>query len=582
MPPGTHFEHRDQLDAVQREIREIKGCSVLIYEQTCAAEKRRRRKRGTFPDPAKRLFISEDVCEGCGDCSVQSTCVSLMPVETDFGTKRRIDQSSCNKDYSCLSGFCPSFITVLGAEPRKPRGAKLDEELFRDLPEPTVVPLDQKSFNLMVAGIGGTGVITVAAILGMAAHLEGKAASLFDMTGLAQKNGAVFSHVRIAASPDAIHTQKLGAGETDTLIAFDLVAALSGDAGTTLAPSRTRALVNSSVTPTVAFQFDRDASIDFQLLLAQLERRVGKDAIIGVDATSLAIGLLGDTIAANMFLVGAAVQSGLLPVGVIAIERAIELNNTAVSFNLNAFHLGRLYVVNPEKIVSLLPAAKPQVPQDLDSIVSRRVEHLTAYQNDDYAKRYRDVVETVRRTDASLPSKDDSLTKAVAQNLARIMSYKDEYEVARLLSSPKLETEIKAAFTDGGKIRFNLAPPVFGGTLINGRPPKREFSAKWMLPLLRLLAKAKHLRGTALDPFGYTGERKADRALIEQYEELVHLVLGNLTPANREAAVDLLRLVEMVRGYGPVKKESLDNYRVKLSHKKSEFLKVDSELSCAA
>ena len=563
-PKGLRIEHRDDLDAVQRDLRDLPGCSVLVYEQTCAAEKRRRRKRKQFPDPPKRLFISEAVCEGCGDCSVQSTCVSLMPVETGLGTKRRIDQSSCNKDYSCLNGFCPSFITVEDAEPRKPAAAKLDESLFADLPPAPRRSLETGVFNMMVAGIGGTGVITVAAVLGMAAHLEGAAASLFDMTGLAQKNGAVFSHLRIAAAPDQLHAQKLGRGEVDTLLAFDLVAAMAPDALATYAEGRTRGLVNGDVAPTVAFQFDRDDTVDTRLLLASLRRRIGGAAIETIDATALAVALLGDTIAANMFMVGLAVQRGELPLGVPAIEEAIRLNGTAVPFNLNAFRLGRLQAADPARLAALLPQQPAPIDQGLEAVIARQSAHLTDYQDAAYAARYRRLVERVRQAEAAVMPGRDDLALAAARSYGRLLGYKDEYEVARLLTSDTLRDELKRNFTDGARLSFNLAPPILGGKPVNGRPPKRAFAAKWMTPAMRLLARGKRLRGTALDPFARTAERRMERTLIADYEALVDEVLTLLTPDRHAAAAKLLDLAAMIRGYGPVKEAAVERYRAAL------------------
>ncbi|MDB5577555.1 MAG: indolepyruvate ferredoxin oxidoreductase [Bradyrhizobium sp.] len=574
LPAGVGVEHRDKLDMVQQRLRETPGCTVLIYEQTCAAEKRRRRKRGLYPDPPKRLFIAEGVCEGCGDCSVQSTCVSLGPIETSFGTKRRIDQSSCNKDFSCLNGFCPSFVTVHGAEPRKPVAPQLDGNLFEGLPAAPLAPLGDRSFNLMIAGIGGTGVITVAAILGMAAHIEGRCASQFDMTGLAQKNGAVFSHVRIARDGNRLHAQKLGQGESDVLIAFDLVAALADEASQTLAQGRTRALVNSDTAPTVAFQFDRDAMVDTGLLLARLNHRLGGGAVQQVDATALATALLGDTIAANMFMVGVAVQGGLLPLGVEAIEQAITLNGTAVRMNLTAFRLGRLHVAHPAKVSALLPERTAPPADTLETLVARYQVRLTAYQNAGYAARYTALVERARQAEAAVSDGADALTRTVARHHGRLLAYKDEYEVARLLTSPELKASLTRAFNDGGHIAFNLAPPFLPGRSADGRPLKREFSARWMLPLLSVLARGKLLRGTVFDPFGRSAERRMERALIADYEALVDLVLAGLTAENLDAAIGLLDLVDMVRGFGPVKANAIATYHAALPKSRDAWRKA--------
>jgi indolepyruvate ferredoxin oxidoreductase len=549
---------------------------VLIYEQTCAAEKRRRRKRGLYPDPPKRLFISTAVCEGCGDCSAQSTCVSLMPVETDFGTKRRIDQSNCNKDYSCLNGFCPSFITIHGAEPRKPKALTLDERLFDALPAAPRAPLGRSSYNLMVAGIGGTGVVTVGALIGMAAHLEGLSISLFDMTGLSQKNGAVYSHIRIGRTPGDISTQRLGAGDADLLMAFDLVAALSPEAGSTIAVGRTRAIANAAVAPTAAFQFDRDLSADPAVLLASLRKSVGKEALSVADASALALAILGDTIGANLFLVGVAVQHGLLPVGSCAIEQAVELNGVAIPFNLRAFRLGRLFVVDPERVLALLPTLPGAhiKSQTLDELIAHRSAHLRAYQSERLAERYRALVERVRLCEVKTMPGADALTHAVARTYAKLLAYKDEYEVARLLSSDELHDEIARTFEAGGRIAFNMAPPILAGAPTHGRPRKREFGA-WTLPLLRALARLRMLRGTWVDPFGHNAERKMERELITEYEALAERVISVLEPTNHGHAVNILSAANEIRGFGPVKEESVKSYRDLVSDTEQRFFSAD-------
>ena len=562
LPANVRVGHRDELDAVQRHLREVKGTSVLIYEQTCAAEKRRRRKRGQFPDPAKRLFIAKEVCEGCGDCSVQSTCVSLTPVETAMGRKREIDQSSCNKDYSCLNGFCPSFITVRGAEPRKPSALEIDEARFAAIPTPPVAPLDQDGFDIIVAGIGGTGVVTVGALIGMAAHMEGKRMSLFDMTGLSQKNGAVYSHVRISDGARRPATQRIARGGADLLLAFDMVAGTGAEAVDTLRMGKTRAIANTDLTATVAFQFDRSAQLDRFMLLSKFEKLVGKDAICSVDASSLARKVLGDTIGANMFMVGIAAQMGLLPVGVEALESAIELNGVSVGFNRKALHLGRLYVSDPAFLESLTRSDtdRPEVlPTGLDEIVAHRSAHLEQYQNAALASSYRALVSKVADAERAVAPQSEDLAVAVALNYAKLLAYKDEYEVARLLTSPKLREELDRTFADGGRISFNMAPPILNGGEIDGRPRKREFGP-WILPVLRVMARMKRLRGSVLDPFARNSERKRERALIAEYEALVEETVARLTATNLPVAVKLLSLADMIRGFGPVKDAAIDQY----------------------
>ncbi len=571
LPPNIRIGHRDELDAVQRDMREIPGVSVLIYEQTCAAEKRRRRKRNAFPNPPKRMFISKEVCEGCGDCSVQSTCVSVTPVETEFGRKRAIDQSNCNKDYSCLKGFCPSFITVENAEPRKPERAKLDASLFESLPPAPPAPISGDTFNVMVAGVGGTGVITVSAILGMAAHLDGLAVSQFDMTGLAQKNGAVYSHVRVGRSTGDLRSSRIGRGEADTLLAFDLVAALADEPAGTLSRDRTRAMINSDVSQTVSFQFDRNAVVSGGLLLSRIGRLLGEDAIYSVDAIGLAVALIGDSIASNMMLLGVAAQKGALPVSTEAIEQAVRLNGAAVNANLEAFRLGRLLAVQPDVVVDMRSKPVEPISQSLDEIVARRVERLTAYQDAAYASRYAALVERVRAAEQAVAPGSQAIAEAVARNYAKLLTYKDEYEVARLLTSPALHAEIAKTFADGAKLSFNLAPPILGGQAIDGRPAKRAFGAKFMLPALRVLARFKGLRGGSLDPFAKTPERRMERALIGEYEALVEQVLGSLSSANVTAAAGLLDMADEIRGYGPVKEAAVAKYRTQLADAQATF-----------
>jgi indolepyruvate ferredoxin oxidoreductase len=558
LPRGVALHPREELDAVQKYLREIEGTTVLIYEQTCAAEKRRRRKRGTFPNPAKRLFINDAVCEGCGDCSEQSTCVSIQPRTTPFGTKRQIDQSSCNKDYSCVKGFCPSFVTVLGAEPKKPSGVSLDGELFANLPVPARPELEQGNMGIMIAGIGGTGVITVGAVIGMAAHLEGKACSIYDMTGLSQKNGAVYSHLRIAEKQQDLAAQRIGVGEADVVLGFDLVAALTGDAGVTYALGRTRVVGNSKILPTIDFQFNRDLTIDEYQVETDIEMRAGAGNTHFVDASNLAQKLLGDTIGANMFLVGYSTQLGLLPVTVQALEQAIRLNGTAVSFNLQAFALGRLLAHSPDAVTALLPENTEAAPElSLDELIAARARHLTDYQNKVWALRYLDAVEKVRAVESGVDTESTALTRAVATNLSKLMSYKDEYEVARLYNDPAFKRKLDEAFEPGYTLKFNLAPPII--SKINpstGLPMKREFG-QWMMSGFRLLSLLKGLRGTPLDIFGYSAERQIERRLINDYQRMLSVVIAELTSENLHLAVELASLPDAIRGYGHVKEKSL-------------------------
>ena len=559
---GVTVHHRDDYSAVQRELRDTKGVTVIIYEQTCAAEKRRRRKRGQFPNPAKRVFINPDVCEGCGDCSVQSNCVSVWPKETELGRKRQIDQSNCNKDYSCVKGFCPSFITVLDAEPRKPEKSSQIAELIKGLPTPPLAPLDG-SFNIMISGIGGTGVVTVGALLGMAAHLENKACSIFDMTGLSQKNGAVYSHLRIASDPSLLGAQKLGIGEADLALAFDTVSALAREPAITYDPKQTRTVVNSRLTPTPAFQRNPDLVLDGKNITDQLQALSRE--LYQVDATGLGLALMGDSIAANLFLVGYASQLGLLPVSPEAIERAVEINGVAIQFNKEAFALGRLQALDPQRIVD---AASQRMPEpefrpltNLDDIVAHRVALLSKYQNAAWARRYRTLVEKVARAEQQAVPGSDALAVAVARNLAKLMTYKDEYEVARLHSDPAFREQLRTTFADGARYRYNLAPPLFSRRdKETGLPKKREFGP-WVGRVFPLLARLKVLRGTPLDLFGYTAERKMERQLISEYEQRMLDLIGRLNAANHATAVQIASLPAQIRGFGHVKEANVEKVR---------------------
>jgi indolepyruvate ferredoxin oxidoreductase len=564
LPDGVTVHHRDDLDTLQKDLREVKGVSVLIYEQTCAAEKRRRRKRGKFPDPAKRMFINSAVCEGCGDCSVQSNCVSIWPKETELGRKRQIDQSNCNKDYSCVKGFCPSFVTVLDAEPRKPKKAELATGGDIALPEPALAAIDG-SYNIMVSGIGGTGVVTVGALLGMAAHLEGKACSIFDMTGLSQKNGAVFSHVRIAADSASLGSQKLGVGDADLALAFDAVAALAKEPVITLAKGRSRVVANARVTPTPAFQRNPDLTLDQSLLLRRLGRLVGDDAVDSVDATGYGLALLGDTIAANLFMLGYASQRGLLPVSPAAIERAVEINAVSVPFNKSAFALGRLKAVDPDRIEAAVAKTRPELEfkplTALADIVAHRVQLLTDYQDAAYADRYKRLVDRVAAAESAAVRGSDALAVMVARNFAKLMAYKDEYEVARLHADPAFKQQLSDAFEDGAKLRYNLAPPIFSKRdAATGHLKKREFGA-WMGTAFAFLTRFRRLRGTPFDVFGYTAERRMERELIDHYEAQMEMVAGMLTAANHAAAVELASLPAQMRGYGHIKEANVEKVR---------------------
>ncbi|MEL6584565.1 MAG: indolepyruvate ferredoxin oxidoreductase family protein [Pseudomonadota bacterium] len=530
---------RDELDAVQREIREVPGVSAIVYIQTCAAEKRRRRKRGKFPDPNKRILINPEVCEGCGDCGVQSNCVSILPLETELGRKRQIDQSSCNKDFSCVKGFCPSFVTVEGAVVRKAEAQALD---LPQLPEP-VLPTINGTHNLVITGVGGTGVVTVGALLGMAARLEGKGAGVMEMAGLAQKGGAVHIHCRIAEAPEDISAIRVATGEADGAIGGDMVVTSGAKTLGLMTRGRTRAVVNAHEIITGAFTRDTEFALPTDRMSIALRARLGDDAIAQLDATKLAEKLLGDAIYANVLMLGAAWQAGLVPLSHAALMRAVELNGAGVEGNTRAFEIGRWAVAEP---MAAARAVAPEVEAEkpVSKRIAEREARLVAYQNAALARRFRAVVDMA--LDVS-----EELGLAVAQGYYKLLAYKDEYEVARLHAST-VEQAVEAAFSKHDRLRFHLAPPILGRKDAQGRPVKTEFGP-WVLPLFRLLAKGKVLRGTALDVFGYTAERKMERALIFGFEGDMAEMLENVSDATHDAAVARALLPLQIRGFGHVK-----------------------------
>lgn len=565
LPASVAVHHRDELDDLQRQLRELKGVSAIVYEQTCATEKRRRRKRGLYPDPDKRVFINQSVCEGCGDCSTQSNCVSIQPLETDLGRKRTIDQSTCNKDFSCVKGFCPSFVTVSGATIARKAGldnARLDAYIAA-LPEPTSVEIDAHGHNMLVAGIGGTGVLTVGALLGMAAHLEGKGCTILDLTGMAQKGGAVTSHIRTGPDPSAIFTSRLGVGMTDLILGCDLIVTSGADVLKTVRPGTTHVIVNTDVTPTGAFQTNRDLVIDEPGMLKAVEMALGDvSRLMRIPASQLATSLTGDSIATNVLMLGYAAQRGLLPVSVGSLETAIALNGTFVKGNLRTFALGRLAAHAPEALREERATVQTDTgPQTLEPLLAHRVRLLSDFQSPGYAKRF---VQTVRAIERLVAAKQipggDRLVLQVAHTLSRLMAYKDEYEVARLHADPAFWQRLREQFSGDFKVKFHLAPPMLPGRDAGGRPRKREFGA-WMLPVFRLLRHGKVLRGTFLDPFGYTHERRQERQLIADYQALVLRTVEQLTAANFDAALALVAAADDIRGYGPVKEKAMADYR---------------------
>ncbi len=573
--PGVTIRHRSELDQVQRELREVKGISAMIYDQTCAAEKRRRRKNKTYPDPAKRAVINEAVCEGCGDCSVQSNCLSVEPLETEFGRKRQINQSSCNKDFSCVTGFCPSFVTVEGGGLKKPKKAATADGSaatlpVMKLPQPTLPSIDQP-YGILVTGIGGTGVVTVGQILAMAAHVEGKGCSVLDMSGLAQKGGPVMSHVRLADSPDAIQSTRVGTGAADLVIGCDVIVTASRDALSRMGEGRTHAAVNSTSTPTAAFVRNPDWQYPGAASESAIRAACGSEHVDLIDAGRIATALMGDTIATNMFMLGYAWQKGWVPLTEAAIIKAIELNGVSIEFNKQAFIWGRsaahdlaaVEKLSRGKVTEAQVIEFKRVPT-LDAIIAKRAEALTAYQDAAYAQQYRDFVEQVRAAESRLGDgvKSSRLTEAVARYLFKLMAYKDEYEVARLYTSGAFLKKIDGMFEGDYKIKFHLAPPLLARRDKQGHLIKQEFGP-WMMKAFGVLARFKALRGTALDIFGYSEERKTERALIGQYRQTLANLLPRLTADNLSKVVALASIPEDIRGYGHVKERHLKAAREK-------------------
>ncbi len=563
--PGVQVRSRDELDAVQRRLREVRGVTVIVYDQTCAAEKRRRRKRGSYPDPARRVFINELVCEGCGDCSARSNCLSVVPVETEFGRKRAIDQFSCNKDYSCVDGFCPSFVTVEGGALRKRRPVGTDAGAFAALPEPALPGL-ARPWSIVIAGIGGTGVVTIGALLGMAAHLEGKAVSVLDMTGLAQKGGAVMSHVRLANDQGVLHAARVATGEANLVLGCDLIVTTSEDALSKMRAGLTRAVVNTGQAITGDFVRNPDYPFPLATMQRQVRDAVGNDAAIFVDSARLATLLMGHSIAANIFMLGFAWQQGLVPVSAEAIMRAIELNGVAVGDNRDAFLWGRRAAFDPAGVERIAAAAEPTMPthrlsESLEEIIERRRTWLVGYQDEAYSRRYTGLVERVRRAEHDALPGSTQLTEAVARGWFRLLARKDPYEVARLFTDGEFERALRATFEGDFTLNYHLGYPQWGrvdpGT---GETKKRRYGP-WMIHLFRVLARLKRLRDTPFDPFGLSAERRLERALMTRYEATVDTLLAGLGADTLTLAVQIARLPESIRGYGPIRQRAAETAR---------------------
>jgi indolepyruvate ferredoxin oxidoreductase len=575
---GVTVHHRDALDVIQRELREIKGCTVIIYDQTCATEKRRRRKRGALLDPARRVVINPLVCEGCGDCGEQSNCLSIEPLETEFGRKRQVNQSTCNKDYSCTKGFCPSFVTVEGGQLKKKAKADVrlnpfDDAALGPLPLPVlpVLPLldgageskGTKVWGLVVAGVGGTGVITIGQLLGMAAHIEGKGIVTQDAAGLAQKGGSTWSHVLISQNPGDICTTRVGMASADLVIGCDPIVAAHKETLLRMLAGKTHVALNAHSAPTAAFVHNGSWENPGSACQAEIANAVGADGVASFDADTAATKLMGDSIYANPMMLGFAWQQGWVPLGLAALMRAIELNAVAVDNNKAAFTWGRRAACNLASVQNLyVPAQVVSMPaprKALEALVARRVEFLTAYQNAAYAQSYAVLVARVQTAEERLPEAvrgKNLLSQAVARGLFKLMAYKDEYEVARLHTQSGFEEQIKAMFEGDLKINYHLAPPLLSRRNDKGELQKRQFGP-WMAGAFRLLTRFKGLRGTPLDVFGYTEERRSERALIESYRASVEEIITSLSAANHAAAIELARIPEQIKGYGHVKERHL-------------------------
>ena len=559
---GTQIEPRHRLDYVQRILRETPGVSVLIYDQTCAAEKRRRRKKGTMIDPPRRMFINHRVCEGCGDCSETSNCLSILPFETAFGKKRRIDQSSCNKDYSCAEGFCPSFVNVIGGVPKKSSGALTIPSDLALLPEPDLPALGgETAYNILITGIGGTGVVTIAALLTMAAHAEGKAFSTIDQFGMAQKGGAVMSHVRIAADDSSMGPARLSTGSADLVLGCDSLVTGGDDALATVDPSRTRLIVNSHQAITGQFAMNPDLTFPADAIEQRIRNEAGPDMAEFIDASRIATRLLGDSIMSNLFMLGFAYQKGLIPVSAVALNKAIELNAIAVETNKAAFEWGRRMAFKRSAVEALVEGSDAPDIQSLEELIAHRHGELVAYQNLAYADRYESVVRRVAATETAQAPGRSGLAETVARNLYKLMAYKDEYEVARLYADPAFREQLDTQFDGIERVELLLAPPLLARPDPKSGKIRKTTFGPWIFPVLRQLAKLKRLRGTAWDIFGRTGERRTERALIDEYLATVDELLPQLSADNHSTAVVIAEVPSKIRGYGHVKEKSIQAAR---------------------
>ncbi len=559
-PAFTTWHHRDTLDTVQRELREIAGVTAIIYDQACATERRRLRKRGKLPDTKERLFIHPEVCEGCGDCSVQSNCIAIEPEETVLGRKRRINQSVCNTDFTCVKGLCPSFVSIVGGKVRARAEDGGDEAaILAQLPAPAL-PRIGEVYNILLAGIGGNGVVTVSALLGMAAHLEGKPLTVLDNSGLAQRNGSVTSHLRIGDGAHR-HSPRIPNGDVDLVIGADPMVVAIPETLAKLGHGRSAVLLNRFVAPNALFSKDPDLDLRFDPMLDKVRPRADAERIMQLDATRIASVMLGNAIGTNLLLVGYAWQSGLIPLQLETIMQAIALNGTEVAMNKRAFGLGRIAAARPQMVAEWLRGHElAAIPDTLGDLLADRMPRLVAWGNEGWARRYRALVARMEKAEAALPNSDGRLSRAVAHVAAKLMTYKDEYEVGRLYSDPGFAARLREGFEGDYRVEFNLAPPMLARTDKNGRPIKQRFGP-WMGRAFGVLARMRQLRGTPLDVFGYHPHRRSERQVIRDYTALVDEVIAALRPDNVTAAEAVLRAHDKVRGYGVVKEANLARVR---------------------
>ncbi len=573
--PGVQVYQRDDLDEVQKSLREIKGVTVILYDQYCATELRRKRKRGLAEEPNKRIFINPLVCEGCGDCGVQSNCIAIEPLETNFGRKRQINQSACNKDFSCTKGYCPSFITITGGSLKK-KGKALTNNLYDHsnikLPTPLVPELDQP-FNILITGIGGSGVITLGAILGTAAHLEGKGSSTLDVAGLAQRNGPVTSHLRVANSSDDLHATRIASGSADLIIGCDIVVTTGIEAMSKISPHRTNMVINNHVAPTSTFATDPNLDLSSTRMIKGL-KKVGSEKLMHfINATKFAGALMGNAISANLFLVGYAIQKGLFPISLTAIERAIELNGVSVDMNKESIYWGRLAAIDINKVKSVADIDKDKIVkrESLETVIKDRFNFLIDYQDEKYAKTYKSFIDNVIKKDNLIKNQREDFSVAVAKYYFKLMSYKDEYEVARLHTSKEIKEYIEDQLEGNYKIEYSLAPPILRGRdKTTGRYPKKKLPSITYY-FFNVLKRFKFLRGTRFDIFGMTKHRNIERALISEYKDMINKVLNSLNNDNYNAAIKIASLPDHIKGYDVVKEANIEKTKLLKEQYFNEF-----------